>query len=193
MQFFICSVNLHVIFCDKYIQIYFCFIVTKSLISEWNLFLCNVHNIVGNIVLWNTFRKIYTQFSNTYLCRVFPSTLCVAFFSNFKCAVSTFYNIYLTRSWHCRDCYTDKLKHSAPSRIVNVSSVAHKMFGPLDLANLNSEKAVRKQSLYSHSKLAQILFTRELSKRLDGSGLLFVISVNFLTSIFFVTVLSFTV
>ena len=68
----------------------------------------------------------------------------------------------------------DKLKQSAPSRIVNVSSVAHKMFGPLDLANLNSEKSVTKHSWYSHSKLAQILFTRELSRRLQGSGLLFI-------------------
>jgi len=68
-------------------------------------------------------------------------------------------------------CYTEKLKQSAPSRIVNVSSVAHKLFGPLDLANLNSEKTLVKQSMYSHSKLAQILFTRELSKQLQGSGL----------------------
>jgi len=70
-------------------------------------------------------------------------------------------------------CCLEKLKQSAPSRIVNVSSVAHKLFGPLDLANLNSEKSLKKQSLYAHSKLAQILFTRELSKRLQGTGLLF--------------------
>ena len=68
----------------------------------------------------------------------------------------------------------DKLKQSAPSRIVNVSSIAHKLFGPLDLANLNSEKSVRKHSWYAHSKLALIVFTRELSRRLQGSGLLFI-------------------
>ena len=77
--------------------------------------------------------------------------------------------VHLMTLW-CYEC-AEKLKQSAPSRIVNVSSVAHKLFGPLDLANLNSEKSFAKQSAYSHSKLALILFTRELSKRLQGSGL----------------------
>ena len=55
---------------------------------------------------------------------------------------------------------------------MNVSSLAHKLFGQLDLANLNSEKSVVIRSLYAHTKLAIILFTRELSKRLGGSGTL---------------------
>jgi len=71
-------------------------------------------------------------------------------------------------------CFVEKLKQSAPSRIVNVSSVAHKLFGQLDLANLNSEKSVATHSMYAHSKLALILLTRELSRRLQGSGLLFI-------------------
>ena len=62
---------------------------------------------------------------------------------------------------------------------MNVSSVAHKLFGPLDLTNLNSEKSVTKHSWYSHSKLAQILFTRELSKRLHGSGAVTLVFVAF--------------
>ena len=55
---------------------------------------------------------------------------------------------------------------------MNVSSLAHKLFGQLDLANLNSEKSVVIRSLYAHTKLAIILFTRELSKWLCGSGTL---------------------
>ena len=58
---------------------------------------------------------------------------------------------------------------------MNVSSIAHKLFGQLDLTNLNSEKRLVKHSLYAHTKLAVILFTRELSKRLFGSGMLFII------------------
>jgi len=57
---------------------------------------------------------------------------------------------------------------------VNVTSLAHKLFGQLDLTNLNAEKSVVKHSWYAHTKLAVILFTRELSKRLCGSGVLLV-------------------
>lgn len=65
---------------------------------------------------------------------------------------------------------------------MNVSSVAHKLFGQLDLTNLNAEKSVVMHSLYAHTKLAQILFTRELSKRLHGTGMLF-LSVSYKTNL----------
>jgi len=64
----------------------------------------------------------------------------------------------------------DKLKQSAPSRIVNVSSIGHKFFGPCDLSNLNAEKHFTKAEIYSYTKLQIILFTRELSRRLAGTG-----------------------
>lgn len=63
----------------------------------------------------------------------------------------------------------DYLKLSAPSRIVNVSSIAHTR-GEIDTADLNSEKAYDPAKAYAQSKLANILFTRELSRRLEGSG-----------------------
>ncbi|KAM8963983.1 retinol dehydrogenase 13 isoform 2-T2 [Lycaon pictus] len=64
----------------------------------------------------------------------------------------------------------DKLKASAPSRIINLSSLAH-VAGHIDFDDLNWEK--RKydtKAAYCQSKLAVILFTKELSRRLQGTG-----------------------
>ncbi|XP_071801425.1 retinol dehydrogenase 13-like [Asterias amurensis] len=63
----------------------------------------------------------------------------------------------------------DKMKSSSPSRIINVSSLAHTT-GDIDFNNLNSESEYRTADAYSDSKLANILFTHELSKRLQGTG-----------------------
>ncbi|XP_044615685.1 retinol dehydrogenase 13 isoform X4 [Equus asinus] len=64
----------------------------------------------------------------------------------------------------------DKLKASAPSRIINLSSLAH-VAGHIDFDDLNWEK--RKydtKAAYCQSKLAIVLFTKELSRRLQGTG-----------------------
>lgn len=63
----------------------------------------------------------------------------------------------------------DTLKASAPSRIVVVSSIAHKM-GNIRKNDLNSEKSYNKYKAYFQSKLANVLFSRELSKKLQGTG-----------------------
>ncbi|XP_016957901.1 retinol dehydrogenase 12 [Drosophila biarmipes] len=63
----------------------------------------------------------------------------------------------------------DVLKSSAPSRIVVLSSIAHR-FGRIKRDDLNSEKSYDRKRAYCQSKLANILFTRELSKRLEGTG-----------------------
>lgn len=65
--------------------------------------------------------------------------------------------------------YIDKLKQSAPSRIVNVSS-AVQGFGKIDLENLLAEKYFSSHHIYFNSKLANVLFARELAKRLEGTG-----------------------
>ncbi len=63
----------------------------------------------------------------------------------------------------------DKLKKSAPSRVVVVSSGLHKR-GKIEFDNLNSEKKYDKKEGYSNSKLANNLFARELARRLEGTG-----------------------
>ncbi len=63
----------------------------------------------------------------------------------------------------------DKLKASAPARIVNVASTAHRG-GSLDFDDLQSEKSYNGMRIYGTSKLCNILFTSELARRLEGTG-----------------------
>lgn len=63
----------------------------------------------------------------------------------------------------------DYLKASTPARVITVSSHAHK-FGRIKRDDINSEKSYSKWGAYGQSKLANILFSRELSKRLAGTG-----------------------
>ena len=65
----------------------------------------------------------------------------------------------------------DRLVASAPSRIVVVASDAHKSARHgLDFGDLQSEGKYRSFGVYGKTKLANILFTRELARRLDGTG-----------------------
>ncbi len=59
------------------------------------------------------------------------------------------------------------LERSAPARIVNVASDAHR-FGPLDLDDLQSERRYRSMRVYGASKTANLLFSFELARRLEG-------------------------
>lgn len=62
-----------------------------------------------------------------------------------------------------------QLKASAPSRIVNVSSAAH-WRGRINFNGLRGEQRHSGWSAYSQSKLANLLFTYELARRLEGTG-----------------------
>jgi NAD(P)-dependent dehydrogenase (short-subunit alcohol dehydrogenase family) len=64
----------------------------------------------------------------------------------------------------------DLLVASAPARIVTVSSEAHRMLKTLDFDNLQGERRYKGFRAYAVSKLANILFTYELGRRLRGSG-----------------------
>src|ERR671921_2377477 len=63
----------------------------------------------------------------------------------------------------------DVLEASAPSRIVNVSSGDHTN-GTVDFDDLQGEKRYKGAKAYSQSKLANVLFTYELARRLEGTG-----------------------
>uniref|UniRef100_A0A4W4HJW0 NADP-retinol dehydrogenase n=1 Tax=Electrophorus electricus TaxID=8005 RepID=A0A4W4HJW0_ELEEL len=61
------------------------------------------------------------------------------------------------------------LKRSAPARVVVVSSLAH-YFGWIRFHDLHSQGSYNSGLAYCQSKLANILFTRELARRLKGSN-----------------------
>jgi len=63
----------------------------------------------------------------------------------------------------------DILKKNVPSRIVNVSSGIHKN-GNINFDDLQAENKYRSYKAYGQSKLALILFTYELSKKIKGTG-----------------------
>jgi retinol dehydrogenase-14 len=63
----------------------------------------------------------------------------------------------------------DRLRESAPARVVTVSSGAHTM-GRIDFDDLGGERSYSGMRAYSQSKLANILFTYELARRLGASG-----------------------
>jgi NAD(P)-dependent dehydrogenase (short-subunit alcohol dehydrogenase family) len=63
----------------------------------------------------------------------------------------------------------DRLIESRPARIVTVTSVAHRR-ARLDLSDLQLERGYSTMRAYGASKLANVLFTRELARRLTGTG-----------------------
>ncbi|HEV2955574.1 MAG TPA: SDR family NAD(P)-dependent oxidoreductase [Xanthobacteraceae bacterium] len=63
----------------------------------------------------------------------------------------------------------DRLIAAAPSRIVNTASNAHRN-GHIDFNDLQSTQRYRAFAVYGTSKLCNILFTRELARRLAGRG-----------------------
>lgn len=63
----------------------------------------------------------------------------------------------------------DLLIKSAPARIINVSSAAH-FGGRINFDDLNAEKGYNGWGAYSNSKLMNVLFTFELARRLEGTG-----------------------
>ena len=63
----------------------------------------------------------------------------------------------------------DRLTASAPARIITVSSGAHAR-GRIDFDDLQGERNYSGQHAYSQSKLANVIFTYELARRLEGTG-----------------------
>jgi retinol dehydrogenase-14 len=61
----------------------------------------------------------------------------------------------------------DRLKDSAPARVVIVASNAHKL-GRIDFDDLQGERSYSGARAYNQSKLANVLFSYELARRLEG-------------------------
>ncbi|XP_022107531.1 retinol dehydrogenase 13-like isoform X2 [Acanthaster planci] len=59
----------------------------------------------------------------------------------------------------------DLIKSSTPARIINVSSLSH-AYGKIDWHDIHMNKGYDRRKAYRQSKLANVLFTRELSRRL---------------------------
>jgi retinol dehydrogenase-12 len=64
----------------------------------------------------------------------------------------------------------DTLKASAPARIVNVSSCGHLLAKGINFDDIQAKKGFRGGKVYFQSKLANLLFTYELARRLEGTG-----------------------
>ena len=64
----------------------------------------------------------------------------------------------------------DRIKETPRARIVNLSSSAQGFAGKFNFDNLNSEHSYSPSAAYCASKLANVLFTRSLAKRLEGTG-----------------------
>ena len=62
----------------------------------------------------------------------------------------------------------ERLQESAPARVVTVSSNAHTQ-GRIDFDDLQGENSYSGSRAYNQSKLANLLFTYELARRLQGS------------------------
>jgi retinol dehydrogenase-14 len=67
------------------------------------------------------------------------------------------------------DLLLDRLKASAPARVVTVSSGAQSM-GTIDFEDLQGERKYSGQTAYNQSKLASVMFSYELARRLEGTG-----------------------
>lgn len=63
----------------------------------------------------------------------------------------------------------ERLKASAPARVVTVSSGAQAL-GRIDFDDLQGERGYSGQRAYNQSKLANVMFTYELARRLEGTG-----------------------
>lgn len=81
----------------------------------------------------------------------------------------------------------DVLVSSAPARIVNVSSSSHRR-GRINFEDLQSQRRYGGLRAYAQSKLSNVLFTYELARRLEGSGVTAnalhpgLVATNFLTN-----------
>ncbi len=76
---------------------------------------------------------------------------------------------YLVGRWLVTHRLLDVLRDSAPARIVNVSSAAH-LYGRIDWADIEKRHQYSGWLAYGQAKLADVVFTYELARRLRGTS-----------------------
>lgn len=64
----------------------------------------------------------------------------------------------------------DRLLATPGSRVVTVSSLLHRLRGDIHFDDLHSERSYSRQTAYTQSKMANLMFTYELDRRLAGTG-----------------------
>ena len=117
----------------------------RQLATEFQKNYSKLHVLINNAGLFNRRRRVTTDgYENTFATNYLSPFLLT--------------NLQL-----------DLLKAGAPSRIINVSSVGH-YNGHINFDDLNLEKEYGGWKAYGQSKLALVLFTHELAKKLQGTG-----------------------
>src|SRR3989442_5548476 len=117
----------------------------RQLVAEFRKKYSKLHVLINNAGLFNQRRRLTTDgYENTFATNYLAPFLLT--------------NLQL-----------DLLKASAPSRIINVSSVGH-YNGHINFDDLNLENDYGGWKAYGQSKLALVLFTHELAKKLQGTG-----------------------
>lgn len=59
----------------------------------------------------------------------------------------------------------------AGATVINTSSIGNRLFGHIDITDLNHERGFKAQKAYGDAKLANILFTKELHRRYHSAGI----------------------
>src|SRR2546430_6612532 len=117
----------------------------RSLQTEFQKKYSNLHVLINNAGLFNQRRNVTTNgYENTFATNYLAPFL----LTNLQLPI---------------------LKASAPSRIINVSSVGH-YNGHINFDDLNLGREYGGWKAYGQSKLALVLFTHELAKKLQGTG-----------------------
>ena len=132
----------------------------------------NIDFIAGDLSVMSQVKQVADQFLQRYdrldvlvnnAGAVFSSRQVSADGYEMTMALNHLNYFYLTQL--LQDC----LLKSAPARVVNVSSDAHRS-GSINFDDLMSEKKYSAFGVYSMSKLANVLFTNELAQRLEDTG-----------------------
>ena len=130
----------------------------------------SVHYLLADFADLQQIKDLVSSFKNQYSCLDVLINNAGAYFNTRR---QTAYGVEMTflvnhlAPFLLTNQLLDFLKMSPSARIINVSSDAHR-YGSLDFNNLEFKRGYFGMIAYARSKLANILFTYELARRLDG-------------------------